>query len=526
MPTESLLNYKVTATGAEAAARQLEGVEKAIKANSTASTQNAAVTQRATAATASSVGELGKFGSALGMAGGAIGRLNPLAGQMVSTLGQATGTIQALATTGLGPLGIALGVATAAFGLISSAVASFTSQQQESNRVTHEETIPAIDDLIKKLEESSENLQRWVRLGQGQGGVFGQQAFLQQKERERAAIQVEISDLNARYAALDENGRAHLVRLEQSLSEVNASISRRQQLFTQAITQDTAAQQNAANLAAIDRANALVPDAPSRSSGGGGARGPSTADIARQNRGAAELAMMQERVRLAMAESQARERLIEREIQITNEHREQLAAKEAQHKLDVIAAEAADAEQRRLFHSFDKDNAGEGKLDAAKAKMDEVGEVAGTVGDAFASALGSSENFGDALVASIDAYLLGLAKQETVKAIVETAEGFAALANPFTIPLAAGHFQSAALHGIAAGLAGAASAAIPNAPAPASGGTSEGARPERSSGGGSGGGNMTVNVNFGGQVVTAATEAELGRKIGSLVERGQSRFGR
>jgi hypothetical protein len=57
--------------------------------------------------------------------------------------------------------------------------------------------------------------------------------------------------------------------------------------------------------------------------------------------------------------------------------------------------------------------------------------------------------------------IAGIAAQATVKAIFEVAEGYAALANPFTAYLAPMHFASAKMYGLIAGVAAGAALAIP-----------------------------------------------------------------
>lgn len=510
MPTESL-EYRLSISGQSETVGGLSAVKDALARNTSETKKYEDANKLAEAATNNSAKGLTRFGPLLGQTGQAISRLNPVAGQMVSVLGQATGVIQNLASTGLGPLGIAVGAASAAFGIISSAVDGFTNSQQEANRVTHEETLPAIDELIQKLEQSSQDLNRWVALGQGRGGVSGQQAFLQQRERDRAAAEVEISQLNARYDSLDANGRERLVHLEEQLRTINDSIGRREELFTQAIHQDTQAQRNAAALAAIDAANHDVIDRPTHRGGGARQEGITAELLARQlinkaNEDAVRLSALQNAA--LDAEVQLREKLAEALVAEENAAQENATAKQA--AFDQYMAQQSEREKAaaRAAAAFGK-SGGDDKAAEIAETMSKVGEYAGGIGSALTEAIGAADGFGHALARNIKSYLETLGKREAVEAIVETAQGFASIAIGDAKGVA-GHFQAAAIHAAAAAAAGAASAAIPGGGGAGGGG----ARPEREPGSrGGGNGPSTVIIQFGGQVMAAATYAEAGRQV-------------
>ena len=79
-------------------------------------------------------------------------------------------------------------------------------------------------------------------------------------------------------------------------------------------------------------------------------------------------------------------------------------------------------------------------------------------------ALKSGEEVGPALAKMLSATLQSIGQEATVRALMETAAGFAALANPVTVPLAGGHFAAAAVYASVATAAGVGYAALPSPP--------------------------------------------------------------
>ena len=80
--------------------------------------------------------------------------------------------------------------------------------------------------------------------------------------------------------------------------------------------------------------------------------------------------------------------------------------------------------------------------------------------DGIASAAYNAIFFGESFKDATAQILRGLGEQAAVEALMNTAKGIAALTNPFTAAQAPGYFQSAAIFGTAAAVAGASSAAM------------------------------------------------------------------
>jgi hypothetical protein len=102
-----------------------------------------------------------------------------------------------------------------------------------------------------------------------------------------------------------------------------------------------------------------------------------------------------------------------------------------------------------------------------------VGSLANFAGGLFAvadAAIQSGQGFGMAMLQMVKSTLLGIAQQSIVKAIFQTAEGFAALATPGLQGLAPLHFKAAAIYGTVGVAAGAAGLAISAGTAPSGGG--------------------------------------------------------
>lgn len=539
MPTESL-EYRMTVEGVSDAISKLNAVKSALEGNTKATKEGTSAQGEASKASSDTALKLNQLGSTFGLVGQAVGRFNPQIGQMATAAGAATGVIQTLSTSALGPLGLTIGLVSAAAGVLAPAIAHMGEEADRAAERIRTNLNRSLTDFIADARAARENasLLERTRLGLGssdeQTGRAGHaRADIDARALEltRALGELGISgsgnqsDLERQLAigARSSGGRAAqfqsaLLSLralnqatntyEQSLRQVDEAERRE----TATLEEHTRKQKEEAAAAAARHAE------NHRASGAGGAQeGISEELLARQ--------LINKENEFAIQQAQEEndiiaERIVKmREVREASESFDRARQNAIKHELEEIAHQ-----QQAFRDSMGKAAGGDSKLAEAQKMMDQVRDSATGAAEAFASALGSSQGFGRALVASVDGYLLSLAKQETVKAIVETAEGFAALTNPFTAATAAGHFQSAGLHAAAAALAGAASAAIPNQGASAGG--SSGARPERepSSSGGSGGG--TTIINFGGDVITAATHADLGRQIRAAMEAGDARLGR
>jgi hypothetical protein len=191
----------------------------------------------------------------------------------------------------------------------------------------------------------------------------------------------------------------------------------------------------------------------------------------------------------------------------------------------------ADSLQRQM----DQRKAANDKMLAdQKQQIDELGAAFQSYGQGLAQAAASNLLFGDSFKAAAGEVLRGLAIESTVRALMESAKGVAALfVNP---ALAGGYFKSAALFGAAAGAArvgagalgaGGAGGASGGATASPSGAPQTAPAPQREQAESR---EMVFNLNFGGAVIYDTKEAAKRAMLGDLVRtynqpnRGMPRF--
>jgi len=191
----------------------------------------------------------------------------------------------------------------------------------------------------------------------------------------------------------------------------------------------------------------------------------------------------------------------------------------------------ADSLQRQMDQ---RKAANEQMLADQKQQIDELGAAFQNYGQGIAQAAASNLLFGDSFKAAAGEVLRGLAIESTVRALMESAKGVAALfVNP---ALAGGYFKSAALFGAAAGAArvgagalgaGGAGGASGGATASPSGAPQTAPTPQREQAESR---EMVFNLNFGGAVIYDTKEAAKRAMLGDLVRtynqpnRGMPRF--
>ena len=166
------------------------------------------------------------------------------------------------------------------------------------------------------------------------------------------------------------------------------------------------------------------------------------------------------------------------------------------------------------------------RANAAKLEAAAVTDATQAMGEAIGRHVNlvvqDRETAGEAAQAAVADTLMSIGQQAVVKGAMEIAEGIAALAGIYTIPLAPGHFAAGAAFmgvGAMAGIAGAALApSAPSASAAAS------AKPPAlpmgvGSGGhnGSGDGNTNITINLGGGGVVMGTSRQLGEALGRAI---------
>jgi DNA repair exonuclease SbcCD ATPase subunit len=235
-------------------------------------------------------------------------------------------------------------------------------------------------------------------------------------------------------------------------------------------------------------------------------------------------------------------------LQLAKDNALQRQIVEAQYQLDVqqIEDRAIDREYARLQKldqeaeaKRQKDRAQKQKdrdaqLNADKEMLAQASEYIDMYGQGLAQAGVQALMFGGSFKEAAGEVLKGLAVESGVRALMETAKGFAALLiNP---ALAGGHFKSAALFGAAAGAArvgagalgvGGAGGASGGATASPSGAPQTAPAPQREQAECR---EMVFNLNFGGAVIYDTKEAAKRAMLGDLVRtynqpnRGMPRF--
>jgi len=236
-------------------------------------------------------------------------------------------------------------------------------------------------------------------------------------------------------------------------------------------------------------------------------------------------------------------------LQLAKDNALQRQIVEAQYQLDVQQIEdrrternfqRLQAEEKALADSLQRqkdqrDAANDKMLADQKKQIDELGAAFQSYGQGLAQAAASNLLFGDSFKAAAGEVLRGLAIESTVRALMESAKGFAALFGP-TPQLAAGYFKSAATFGAAAAAArvgagalgvGAAGGASGGATASPSGAPQTAPTPQREQAESR---EMVFNLNFGGAVIYDTKEAAKRAMLGDLVRtynqpnRGMPRF--
>lgn len=171
------LIIKTTVEGAAQASQEIDRVTRSTEKLGTSAETTSKSTKTLEASTASAANatknvgtaadqagsKVGQFGSALGLAGSAAGKLSPALGGVISTVGQATGAVQSMTQMGLGPWGIALGLAATAVSIIIPLVKEYSGQLDEATQKTIDDS-NALDahsvKLRKDTQEFDDNIRR------------------------------------------------------------------------------------------------------------------------------------------------------------------------------------------------------------------------------------------------------------------------------------------------------------------------------------------------------------------------------
>lgn len=510
----------------------------------TSTQEGARVSSEAAKASQAQSFQLNQLGSTLGLVGQAAGRFNPQLGQMATAAGAATGVIQTLSTSALGPLGFTIGVVTAAAGILAPAIAHMGEEADRAAERIRNNLNRSLTDFISDARSARENAALLERTRQGfgtaeeQGGLAGHR---------RAVIDARAAELTSALGELGLSGAGNQADLERQLSIGAQSTGGRAAQFQSALLSlralNTATDQYERSLRQVDEATRRENDLMAehtRKAKEDAAASAARADANRRHGGGARGAAAEDndaanlRAKAIREEIAAQERELELARMLNNEHEKALefaraqaeeAAAQIASEKELLAAKQAAAEAALAAE----------KISRSEAKADETRDaIKALLGDAqvqfteFANAAGSaivtafqSDGGAKAFVAALSEQAKGLAKLELGKGIAAGAEALGlAIFDP---PGAALKAAEAGEHFAAAAVFGGIGAAAGGGRGTSSGTTS---RPEPSSNAGGGGEQKTVVINYGGDVITAATHAELGRTIRGLVEIGDARLGR
>jgi hypothetical protein len=431
-----------------------------------------------------------------------------------------------------------------------------------SLQIANQRTKKVFDDLAKSIEATYTEVQEAER----------QYKSLEAQTEE--SLRTKAKELTARRAGVETLKAEVEAQSEAELLTRRHNIERSKQVQLDSIEKMNRAQLNAlinAHTVALSKLNEealkatkLTQQIAKLNTDAAKARGGATDKVKAQEAALRQLAIEQQRQ--MMLESQLRQL----QIKLTKEGDDELLALakeryntglqlakdnalqrqivEAQYQLDVqqIEDRAIDREYARLQKldqeaeaKRQKDRAQKQKdrdaqLNADKEMLAQASEYIDMYGQGLAQAGVQALMFGGSFKEAAGEVLKGLAVESGVRALMETAKGFAALLiNP---ALAGGHFKSAALFGAAAGAArvgagalgvGGAGGASGGATASPSGAPQTAPAPQREQAESR---EMVFNLNFGGAVIYDTKEAAKRAMLGDLVRtynqpnRGMPRF--
>ena len=494
---------------ANEAVRALGNVERATKKATEATRQKAQ-------ALALGGVEIGKFGSAIGLAGSSLGQFSGAIGGVIGKVGHATSVIQSLSTVGLGPLGIALGVVSTAANVVAQAFNEAERNIASAARAIRNDAIPTFQQALDLIHAAERERTRQQAMAMGAGSPQEYLAALNAAAAEQARIhaqfmlarqgQIRIADED--YRRMSERARQLRVEIERLRNQLRE------------------AERIEAELAQADAEEAMAQAAASprqrRHAGGGRAR--------EAQRGDPEIQTLKAKYETMRAlEEEERERREREEQRDLDETLRLLAYENEERQRALAERERMEEEARRRQLEKERDyqehllRIREESARRQEAIAESIGSaLESATSAAIASLLDGSKSADEAFQALLAGFARQVVGEATIGALKETALGIAAAA--IGNPAAAGHFTAAgmwAAAGAAAAAIGGAAGAF-SAPRQPSGTAASG--PPMGPSRVEGRGDTTIVVNLGGPVVTAATEAELGRRISDLVSIGASRL--
>jgi hypothetical protein len=493
----------------------------ALKGVSQAAGETAKQTEKVGEATQKSQVQIGQFGSALGLAGQAAGQLSPALGSVVSVAGSATGVIQGLTTAGLGPLGIAISAISVAVTAGVGLWKSWSDEQKKAADSIRQNALPALDELISRLEREKSLRETKARLARGEGTAVEQAGFRVEAEQyltvagERFASVSErfrreeqtLSYARSRGLAAVNQYQEELAAARAELERANAVVEYRMQLEQEVAEREERPTTTTAPTGAPTTAPITRGGGGGGGGRGGGARRPTLEQLMAQAGGGGALSL----------EGLNMETLGRGDDNWMAEQ-DNARAKQA------VADEAAAAEKLRLAEEVSKERQRiEDEMNSAL-----LGSLESALSSSVDAWLSGTRSMGEAMQDMVKQVAKSLASEAIIQGLKETALGIGALATGS--PTAAIHFAAAgkwAAVGAAAGLVGAASGAF------GGGGGGGGAGPAAATGGpaltagAATGAGTTVVINWGSSgLVYAADRAQLGRDISGMISEAHGRLGR
>jgi hypothetical protein len=514
----AMIRAKQSATQLAAEARKVDQAQRA-KAASAQSDANAA-----RAATAAADAQSRSYAQLAGSMRGGMGAITGLTNTLTALTGASSETsrgitlvnsalggvmqVVGMATSGMGPLGIAIGGVTAALGFFSASMQS-ARRDTDALQESAEKATLALDQLLARRRQQESEEARESRIRMGAGSVGEQESAIERQEMEVARLRQREEELNRRIQTARtfrelqsiSNARGTLDQLTRSRRAAEAELESLRVLAVQArqIEDEITTEET------MDGGDEASTGSSRRSGGRAGGRSQRMQDAEREAQALLQLqrTMSAEEVRIwedSRAEMQRLEldhhdRSIDSFRQFSEERRSIMQAETVWYRQELLRqAETArqvqrdiDAEMRTMAEEGQRAEQAANQLadkeheQQAQAKREQDqkmlselekvrniekqmwGDLAGTV----ASAAGSMASFliegaeggADAFVAMLDAFLEATAVEYTIKALAEAANAVAAIAR-YEPAAAAAHATAAGLAAGVAAATGLASAAI------------------------------------------------------------------
>lgn len=505
------------------AVRALGQVERAQKGAAEATDAHARAAQKGGL-------ELGRLGSTIGLLGGAVGRFSSDIGGLIGRIGQATGAVQSLSSMGFGPLGLAIGGVSIALQAGAAIWNEYESNVRNAARSVRDTAIPTFEQALDLIQRLDRETARRQRMEMGAGSEQEYRAQFDVAARRVAELQTQLRFLGGADApsgvfvrdtqALDAERR----RLLDQLRAARSDLDRARDALAQSMQIEAQIAADDAALAADEiRAGARERGAPRR----GGGRQPREREVdpkdeARALAAEAE-ALRQKREEMMQALMEQGQADLDETLRLlAYENQERARALEERERMEE-AARRRQMEKERETQEY--------LLRLREESAARLRGIAESIGSSFESALSSSLNAvlegsktaDEAFQQMLRAFARQVVGEATIGALKETALGFAALAT-YRAAEATNHFTAAGLWAAAGVAAAGVGGAVGAFSAPSGAGASSG--PPTAPRAEGRGGEQTIVVNFGGPVVTAGTEAELGRRLRDLVSTGAERLPR